>query len=128
MNKNNEETGPVGNLENLASSAKEYMDMRIDSLKLRMVESLSSLFSKIVYVILLIILLGIATASMASALSWYLGDLLNSRAMGALITGGIFILVAIILIIKRKRFLIDSMVKMFVPMFFESDNLKEEEE
>lgn len=128
MKKNKEESGPLGNLENLAGSAKEYMDMRVDSFKLRTVESLSSLFSKVIYALLLIILLGIAAAFMASALSWYLGDLLNSRATGALITAGIFILLAMVVILKRKRLLIDSMVRMFIPMFFESDNLTNRED
>lgn len=128
MKKDKEETGPIGNLENLAGSAKEYMDMRIDSFKLKMVESLSLLFSKIVYVLLLIVVLGIAVALLASALSWYLGELLNSRAIGALITAGVFILFAIVIILKRKNLLIDSMVKMFIPMFFEKNNLTDLEE
>lgn len=123
MKKHKEETF-IG-LENLTGYVKEYVDMRIDSFKLRMVENLSILFSKIVYALLLIILLGVAIAFMASALSWYLGDLLNSRAAGALITSGIFILFAIIVVIKRKKLLIDSMVKMFIPMFFEHNNLKD---
>lgn len=128
MKKNKDDSGPAGNLENLASSAKEYMDMRIDSLKLRMVESLSLLFSKIIYALLLIILLGIASAFMASALSWYLGELLNSRVWGALITAGIFILLAMVIVFKRRKLLIDSMVKMFIPMFFESNNLTDQED
>lgn len=127
MKKNKEETGPVENLESFVGSAKEYIDMQIDSLKLRMVENLSLLFSRIIYTLLLIILLGIAVAFMASALSWYIGALLDSRVWGSLITAGVFILFAIIIIFKRKKLLIDSMVKMFIPMFFESSNISDQE-
>lgn len=128
MKKNSAEAEPVGNLETLANSVKEYIDMRIDSFKLRMVESLSLLFSKIIYALLLIVILGIAAALMASALSWYLGDILNSRAAGSLITAGIFILLAIVIILKRKTFFINTMVKMFIPIFFEPTNKTDQEE
>ncbi|MDP3437692.1 MAG: hypothetical protein Q8S04_10650 [Bacteroidales bacterium] len=114
-----EETGPVGKLENLADSAKEYLDMRLDAIKLKMVESLSVLFSKIVYAALLIISLGIALAFMASAFSWWLGDLLESKAAGTLITGGVFLLIAFILYLRRDKLFINSLVTMFSKMFFE---------
>ncbi|MFA6769985.1 MAG: phage holin family protein [Bacteroidales bacterium] len=128
MEKNEEKSEPIGNLKNLSSSAKEYMDMHIDSFKLRMVESLSQLFSKIVYTLILIVILGIAAAFIASALSWFLGDLLNSRIAGTLITAGIFILLAVVIVLRRKKLLLDSMVKMFIPLFFEPNNLTDKEE
>lgn len=128
MKQNKGESGPLGNLENLTGSAKEYLDMRLDSFKLKMVENLSLLFSKILYTLLLIIILGIAAAFMASALSWYLGDLLNSRVAGSLIVAGVFILLALVILYNRKKILLDSMVKMFIPMFFESDTLTDREE
>ena len=128
MKQNKVESGPLGNLENLTGSAKEYLDMRLDSFKLKMVENLSLLFSKILYTLLLIIILGIAAAFMASALSWYLGDLLNSRVAGSLIVAGVFILLALVILYNRKKILLDSMVKMFIPMFFESDTFTDREE
>jgi len=128
MKKNKEAAEPIENLETLAGSAKEYIDMRINAFKLKIVENLSLLFSKIIYALLLIVILGISAALIASALSWYLGDLLNSRATGSLITAGIFILLAIIIILKRKKLFINTMVKMFIPIFFEPANKTDQEE
>lgn len=130
MNHNKEEQGPVGNIEKLTDSAKEYIDMRIDSFKLRIVENLSLFVSKILYMLLLIIILGVAIAFIASALSLFIGNLLNSEAQGAIITAGIFILMAAVIFLIRKRLFINSMVKMFIPLFFEDNypnNNKEEE-
>ena len=127
MKHNKEERGPIGNFENLTDSAREYLDMRIDSFKLRVVESLSKLFSKILYVLILIIILAIAVALTASALSIYIGRLLNSEALGSIITAGGFILLATIVILKRKTLFTDSMVKMFIPLFFENENTTKRE-
>jgi len=123
-----EETGPVGNLENLAGSAKEYLDMRLDAIKLKMVESLSVLFSRILYATLLIIFLVFALAFMASSFSWWLGDLLGSKAAGALITGGVSLLIALILYIRRGKLFINSLVAMFSKMFFEQGDKTSQED
>jgi nitrate reductase gamma subunit len=123
-----DETGPVGKFENLADSAKEYLDMRLDAIKLQLVENLSLLFSRIVSVSLLIIFIGIALAFLASAFSWWIGDLLGSKAAGTVITGGIFLLLALILYFRRRKLFINSMVAMFSKMFFEPvDKISEEE-
>ncbi|MDP3453570.1 MAG: hypothetical protein Q8R90_11520 [Bacteroidales bacterium] len=123
-----DETGPVGKFENLADSAKEYLDMRLDAIKLQLVENLSVLFSRIVSVTLLIIFIGIALAFLASAFSWWIGDLLESKAAGTVITGGLFLLLALILYFRRRKLFINSMVAMFSKMFFEtSDKISEEE-
>jgi hypothetical protein len=128
MATSNDETGPVGKFENLADSAKEYLDMRLDAIKLQLVENLSVLFSRIVSVTLLIIFIGIALAFLASAFSWWIGDLLESKAAGTVITGGLFLLLALILYFRRRKLFINSMVAMFSKMFFEtSDKISEEE-
>ncbi len=123
-----EETGPVGKFENLADSAKEYLDMRLDAIKLQLVENLSILFSRIVSVTLLIIFIGIALAFLASAFSWWIGDLLESKAAGSVITGGLFLLFALFLYFRRRKLFINAMVAMFSKMFFEpGDKLSEED-
>jgi hypothetical protein len=125
MEKQKEEKGPASRAENLAGSAKEYADLQIDAMKLKMAENLSVLFSKILYSVTLLILLGIATAFLASAFSWYIGDLLNSKAAGALTTASLFVLFAFVVFLKRKTFFIDSMVRLFISMLFETTNQKE---
>lgn len=122
MKTNKEETGPAGKLENLADGAKEYLDMRVDSLKLQMVEHLSVLFSKILFAVIMIILLGVGVAFLASAFSWWIGGLLESQAAGNLITGGIVLLMSLVVFARRKKLFINSMITMFSHMFFESKN------
>ena len=119
MDKTEEGGGPITKLEELASSAKEYADLKIDSLKLKMVENLSVLFSKVLYALILFFLLGIAVAFLASAFSSYIGKLLDSATAGQLITAAIFIFISIILYMRRRKLFTNSMVSMFMQMFFE---------
>ena len=119
MKRGKEETGPVGNLENLVDGTKEYFDMRIDAVKLQLVENLSILFSKILFYVIVIILTCIGVAFFASALSWWIGGMLGSQAAGNLITGGIVLLIALFLLLLRKKLFINSMVATFSRMFFE---------
>lgn len=125
MKQNQEEGGPATRVENLAGSAKDYAEMRIDAFKLRLTEKLSLLFSRIVFSLILVVLLGIACAFLASALSLYIGDLIGSKAAGSLITASIFIVLAIVVYLNRKKFFLDSMVRLFVSIIFENENEEE---
>ena len=97
MEKENKNNGPIDKAEVLISSYREYVDLKIESIKLKLIESLSKLFS----------------------FSWWIGDMLGSKALGSLITAAIFLLFAIILFFKRKIFLLDSIVKMMIEVFYE---------
>jgi Zn-dependent protease with chaperone function len=125
MKQNQEEGGPATRVENLAGSAKDYAEMRIDAFKLRLTEKLSLLFSRIVFSLILVVLLGIACAFLASALSLYIGDLIGSKAAGSLITASIFMVLAIVVYLNRKKFFLDSMVRLFVSIIFENENEEE---
>ena len=125
--KNKEESGPIGKIENLAGNTREYIDMRIDSLKLKMVESLSILFSRILYAIILVLLLGSAFAFLAAAFSSWMSEITGSPIIGPLITASLFLIIALILFIKRKRFFVNRMVELFISLFFNSGENNTEE-
>lgn len=125
--KSKDESGPIGKIENLAGNTREYIDMRIDSLKLKMVESLSILFSRILYAIILVLLLGSAFAFIATAFSTWMSELTGSSIIGMLITASLFIILAFLLFLKRKRFFVNRMVELFISLFFNpGDNYTEE--
>ena len=108
-------------LDELYSSLKEYLDLRIKEGKLSMTESLAVLFSRLIVFILAVITGAVAFAFFAFAFSQWIGTLLHSQALGALITGGIFLVAAIILIALRHKLFTDSMVKLLIGMFFKNN-------
>ncbi len=119
MEKESKNNGPIDKAEDLVSSYREYVDLKIESIKLKLIESLSKLFSRLLFVIIFIMLIGAAIAYLSSSFSWWIGDILGSKALGSLITAAIFLLFAIILFFKRKIFLLDSIVKMMIEVFYE---------
>lgn len=115
-----EEQNPNSNpLEELFSSIKCYIDLRIDEIKLVLAENLAKIFSRIVFFFLLFILVGIVLGITAAILSSVFADLVGNRTVGLLITAGLFILVILGLFMFKDRFLINSPLRMFLKMFFD---------
>lgn len=109
-------------LEDLYASLKEYLNMRIDEAKLSLSESLAILFGKIILFVLLTVIGAIAFGFLATAFSNWIGALLDSKALGALITGGVFILLMFIIYLFRNKLFTDSMVRMFINMLFKNSD------
>ncbi len=109
-------------LEDLFSSIKSYMDLRLDESKLILAENLAKIFSRIIFFLLIFILMGIVLGILAAALSTWLGDLMGNPLLGMLATSGIFLLAVLILYLFRNRFLINGPLRMFIKMFFEDKN------
>ena len=107
-------------LEELYGSLKEYLDLRINEGKLTLTESLAILFSRLIVFILVVITGAVAFGFFAFAFSCWLGELLHSQPFGALITGSIFLVAVIVMILLRKRLFTDSMVKLLISMFFKT--------
>lgn len=107
-------------LEELYTSLKEYLDLRVNEGKLSIAESLAVLFSRLLVFILIVITSAVACGFFATAFSHWIGAILHSPALGALITGGIFLIGVILLVIFRKKLFTDSMVKLLISMIFKN--------
>ena len=106
-------------LEDLFSSIKSYMDLRLDEAKLNLAENMARIFSRIVFFLLFFILMGIVLGILSAALSIWLGELIGSSLLGMLATAGIFLIAILSLYFCRNRFLINGPLRMFIRMFFE---------
>ena len=107
--------------EDLTREVREYLDLRLEDVKLRTVKGLSVSISKLVGMILII---GVAT-NLVLVLSFGLillvGEWIGSYAWSAL---GIAVLLGIglfILLRKREALFKDTFVPLFVKLFFPSD-------
>ena len=108
--------------EDLSREAQEYIDLRLEDVKLRTVKGLSVTASKLVGMILL---LGIAINLMlvlSFGVILLVGELIGSYAWAAL---GVAALLAIglwILVRKRDTLFRDTFVPLFVKLFFSDDD------
>lgn len=111
-------TRPV---QDLGKEASDYIDLRIDDLKLRTAKGLSMTLSKLVYVLLVLFVVSIILIAIAIGGVMWIGEAIGSYAGGAAIVAGVFLLVFGVLLLLRKRLFRDSFVPLFINMFFDDD-------
>ena len=108
--------------EDLSREAKDYVDLRLDEVKLRTAKGLSVTASKLVG-LFLILGVGISLLLVLSfGLILLLGELVGSYAWSAI---GVAVLEGIalwILIRKRNDLFKDTFVPLFVKLFFSDDD------
>jgi VIT1/CCC1 family predicted Fe2+/Mn2+ transporter len=111
----------LAQLEQLIVDVNKYFNLRFDALRLRAVEHLSTLFSLIFSTLVGIFLLMLAFLFIMSGVTVWLGNLIGSLIGAMFITGGFFLIIAIIVIIFRKKIITNRMVRVFIKMFFDYD-------
>lgn len=102
----------------ISDEVKEYVSLRIQSLKLTAVENLSSFTSKSFGVFVFVLLLTIAVVLLTFGFTLWLGDLLESHALAFAIVGGVYLVASLVVFALRDRLIANSMVRMFSKMFF----------
>lgn len=102
----------------ISDEVKEYVSLRIQSLKLTAVENLSSFTSKSFGVFVFVLLLTIAVVLLTFGFTLWLGDLLESHALAFAIVGGVYLVASLVVFTLRDRLIANSMVRMFSKMFF----------
>ena len=114
----------IGQFEQLTKDITQYINLRIDALKLRSVENLSVFFSIVFSALVGILLLNIALLFLLGAATYWISTLIGSVIGAMLITGGFFLLLIVLMIIFRKILITNSLVRMFSKMLF--DNTQKE--
>jgi len=112
-------------LESLTSSVKDYVDLRLDDLKLRTAKGLSISLNQLLSMILVLFALSIVMLSLAVGLILLIGKAVGSYVGGAFIVGGFFLLVAGVLFLLRNKLFINTFIQLFVKVFFEEEDTDE---
>ncbi len=108
--------------EDLSRKAQEYIDLRLDDIKLRAVKGLSITASKLVGMILLLGLVINLVLVLSFGIILLVGELIGSYAWAAL---GVAVVLGIglwILLRKRDSLFRDTFVPLFVKLFFSDDD------
>ena len=109
-------TRPV---EDLGQKTTEYIDLRVDELKLKTAKGLSLTLSKLLYMLLVLFVVSIIMISIAVGGVMWIGEIVGSYAGGAAIVAAFFLLVLGVLVLLRKRLFRDTFVPLFIDLFFE---------
>ena len=111
-------TRPV---EELVKEASEYIDLRIDDLKLTTAKGLSMTLSKLLYMLLVLFVVSIIFISIAIGGVMWIGEMIGSYAGGAAIVAAFFLLLLGVLVLLRKRLFRDTFVPLLINLFFDED-------
>ncbi len=116
MNSHNPFTKPA---EEFVGEVTQYVDLKVDDLKLRTAKGLSITLQKLLVAIMFLTLGGIVLMALAFGGVLLLGDIIGSYAAGAFIVAGVFAIAVLVVFLLRKKLFINSFVQVFVKLFFE---------
>lgn len=105
----------------------KYVNMRIAAAKLAVVESLSKFFGNAVRILIFILFCTMAFMALSMALIMWLGEILGSVPLAALLVGLLCVLLAVITHALKKTF-INPMVRMFSGMIFRNRKKNDDED
>lgn len=108
----------------IADDVKSYVGMRVDSVKLQVVEGLSTTIGKAIGIIVAVQLFTLALMLITAMLVFLLSKL-TGLIWAALIMGVIYVVAGIIVL--RSKMFINLMVPMFSKMFFEHKKKRNDE-
>lgn len=117
----NEET--LNTVEQTVADMSDYVQLRVDKFKLRLLDNLATFFNSVFSVIILIILVSFAVLFIAAAVTWALA-LLVGLLYAFLIMVAVFVIAAILVYIYRKNLLSDQIVRLLSKLIFEKDKFE----
>jgi hypothetical protein len=105
----------TNSVEALFEKTGDYLETRIELLKLQAVNTTSEITSSVVSRLVIILLVGLITIILNAGIAIWLGDLLGKMYYGFFVVGGFYIIVALLLYSFRhtwiKRPVSDMLIK-----------------
>ncbi|MEY3351375.1 MAG: hypothetical protein RIQ50_1486 [Bacteroidota bacterium] len=92
----------------------EYIETRLELLKLTSVRSLARTLSMLILVTLFTFMTLFFLLFLVIAFSWWMSDMLGSAALGFLCGGGLFLLILFLGIIFRKPLFLNPLIRLFI--------------
>ena len=114
-------------VEKLTQSAREYVDLRIDDLKLRTAKGLSISLNHLLSMILVLFCALVVLLALTFGCVLLLGQVIGSYALGAFIVAALFAVLTWVVFRLRGKLFLDGFVKMFIGLFFEEEEETEDE-
>ena len=114
------------NISEVIDASRKYAKANLKLFKLTILEQLSKVVSLIIATTLIMFGLAIVLLFLCIAGAMYLGGLFQSSAMGFLVMGLIFLVPVIILWIKRKTLVINTVIRSLNDIVFTEDEPDEE--
>ncbi len=106
------------NLSEMKEEFKEYVENRIDLVKLHVVEKLSKITAGFAVKMGVLYLLFFALTFLSLAMAFFLGSLLESNTLGFLAVAMLYLVVAIVFYAMRHQLVEKPIIKNYIHLFF----------
>lgn len=113
-------------IDQLVQDGKRYVEVQLDSVKLRSIKGLSQGFSTVASLLLIFILGSVFTLALSFALVMWLGELLGSYVVAAFIVSGVLLVALVACILLRDRLFKNTFVGAFRDVLDPDQPLKED--
>lgn len=110
----------------LLENVKDYVGLQIDLLKVNVIEKMTKLFYLFFLLLFGTLIILVAFIYLSVAFMHWMEALFNSMIPGALIMGGVTLLIFLLFYLFRKKILLNPLIRKIVAIVF--DHEKEEEE
>jgi hypothetical protein len=116
------------NFSELSSSVRKYIQAHIDLLKVRLLEKLVKIGTYFFSLVTLILILAFILISLTFAFSFWYGQVYGNLVGGFLISAGFYLLMAILVIIFRKKLFTNNIIRNLSQILFSDDENENNEE
>lgn len=106
-------------IEDIFSDAKEYVDIRVEHIRLSAVEKGAKIFADLITNGAVIICFMLAFLFGTFTLALFLSDIMGSYTRGFGCVAGIYILLAFIVYLTKDRFMEPGLVNLFIRKYFD---------
>lgn len=109
--------------ESIGSSIRHYVNMQIDRAAMKGAEKMSWVSNKVIVTTIFIVAGSIILLFLGIALALFLGDVMNSYALGFLSVAGAVLIIAAVIYLLRKKLFANQMAKMYTRMLLGDDKV-----
>ncbi len=108
----------IENIDNIRKEILEYVEVKLDLIRLHTAEHLSRLLSNVSTLVITGYLLCLILMFLSFAAGFFLGSLLHSNEAGFLCVAGFYLLILIIFLIFRRQIIERPVIKAVVKLMF----------
>jgi hypothetical protein len=103
--------------------ARTYAEQMLEYYKLEIAERVSLTISSAITMVVILMIFLIGTLFFSLAMGMYLADVLGSSVQAFLAVGGIYALLAIIILVFRRQLIVNVILSRMIKVFFQKERI-----
>ncbi len=117
----------IDELENIKKDIREYIEVKLDLLRIQAAEIISDFLSKRRFLAVLIYLISAILIFLSFSAAYFMASVLNSKALGFLCVAGFYLIMLLVFIIFRKIIIDRPVIRSIMKIFFLNNRKNDKE-